>query len=316
MTDWLLPITLGLLGGAAVFAVFAGLAARPRRVVRAQRETLLPAVQVRIDKARLGIGAAAYVARSLGWGAAFGLLMALSTGAWLTAFAGLAGGFAFVWSRLEGRRNERLNAYHKGLASAADTVVNSWRVRPSLNRALEAVATYGQGEVAGDFEEVRVAMRGGESLAAALQRVADRRQSPVFDALATALFLAAEASGEVSEMLSRQAAATRQMAVIYEETLDEQRGMRTDVMWGIVGPWGVLLLLRVGTLFTGGLGYGTEFFQTPLGQVAALLAAGLTVVAYTHAHRTAGRGLIVERVPLERGAGDAGAPVAEQRATA
>jgi hypothetical protein len=91
------------------------------------------------------------------------------------------------------------------------------------------------------------------------------------------------------------------MATIYEETLDEQRGQRRDVMWGIVGPWGVMLLVRVGTAFTGSVGYGTEFFGTLAGQVAAAVAAGLTVLAYVHAHRAAGRGLIVGRVALERG---------------
>jgi hypothetical protein len=299
--DWILPLGLGLLAGGSVFALFAGLAGPRRRVVRAQRETTLAGIQVRLDRARLGVDATAYVIRSLGCGAAFGLLMALATGAWLTFLAGLAAGFAFVWSRLEDRRNERLNRYHKALASAADTIVNSWRVRPSMNRALETVATYGQEEVARDFEDVRRAVRGGSSLADGLQTVADHRQSPVFDALATALIVAEEASGEVTEMLARQATSTRQMAVIYEETLDEQRGQRTDVMWGIVGPWAVLALIRLFTAFSGGLGYGTEFFATFAGQLAAVLAATLTVVAYAHSQRTAARGLIVERVALERG---------------
>jgi len=213
-----------------------------------------------------------------------------------------------VWARLEDERNERLNYYHKGLASAADTIVNSWRVKPSMNRALEAVATYGQAEAAADFEQVRRAVRGGAPLAAALQEVADRRQSPIFDGLATALIVAEEQSGEVSEVLARQAAATRQMAVIYEETVDAQRGQRADVRIGIFGPWAIVLLLRLATLATGGLGYGTEFFTTPLGQVTAGAAALLTALAYVHSHRTAGRGLVVERVPLERGRGESPAP--------
>jgi hypothetical protein len=299
MNEFLIASVLALLGGVAVFAVFSALAVRPRRVVRVQGR-VLPGIQVRIDRARLGVDAGAYVARSLLHGALFALLMVLATGAWSTVIAGVAAGFAFVWSRLEDERNERLNRYHKALASAADTIVNSWRVRPSMNRALEAVATYGQSEVAVDFEEVRRAVRGGSSLPAALQQVADRCQSPVFDALATALIVAEEASGEVSEMLVRQAESTRRMATIYEETVDEQRGQRTDVMWGIAGPWGIMVLLRVFTTFTGGVGYGVEFFTTAFGQAAALVSAGLTVLAYAHAHRTAGRGLVVERVENEK----------------
>jgi len=305
MSEWLLAILMGLLAGAVTFVVVLPFALRPRRVVRPQAETILPGIQVRLDRARLGVSATTYILRSLEYGAVFGLVMALATGAWLTFPAGLAAGFAFVWSRLEDERNERLNRYHKALASAADTIVNSWRVRPSMNRALEAVATYGQAEVAADFEEVRLAVRGGSSLPAALQAVADRRQSPVFDALATALIVAEEASGEVTEMLARQAQATRESARIYEETIDEQRGQRSDVMWGIAGPWAIMLLLRLATLLTGGVGYGTEFFTSLLGQVVAVVAAALTVVAYVHSHRTAGRGLVVERVMLERGRADA-----------
>lgn len=310
MNEFLIAGLVALLAAGVTFAIFAAVFTRPRRVVRAQRETTLDGLQVRIDRARLGISATTYVARSLLYGAAFGLLMSLATGAWLTFPAGLVAGFAFVWSRLEDERNERLNEYHKALASGADMIVNSWRVRPSMNRALEAVATYGRPTVAQDFEEVRRSVRGGASLTEALQTVADRRRSPVFDALATALIVAETASGEVSAMLARQAESTRRMATIYEETIDEQRGQRADVMWGIAGPWVIMALLRVFTLFTGGMGYGTDFFQTLPGQIAAVVAAGLTVVAYVHAHRTAGKGLVVERVSVERGRGEepVGAP--------
>ena len=309
-------IAAGLAAAAAMVVgiLFAGLTRRPGRVTAVQRETLLPGIQVRLDRARLGVEAGSYLTRSLAYGAVCGLLMVLATGAWLVVPAGLLAGFVFVWSRLESERNERLNRYHKALASAADTVVNSWRVRPSMNRALEAVATYGQGEVAADFEEVRRAVRGGSSLAAALQAVADRRQSPIFDALATALIVAEETSGEVSEVLARQAQATREMAVIYEETHDQQRGQRADVMVGIVGPWAVMALMRLTTAASQGLGYGTEFFTTLPGQAAALAAALLTVLAYTHSQRTAGRGLVVGRVSLERGKGEAAAGAAEPAA--
>jgi len=304
MDEWILPIFLGLLAGGAVFFIVRGLAG-PSRQVRAQRETLLPGIQVRLDKAGLGISAGAYVARSLGFGAAFGLIMALATGSWLVFFAGLAGGFAFVWSRLEDRRNERVNAYNKAVASAADTIVSSWRTKQSLTRSLEQVAAYGQGEVAKDFDEILLFLRAGDPLGVALQQIADRRQSSVFDSLATALLLAAEASGEVTDMLTRQADATRQMAVLYEETVDMQKGQRQDTMWGIIGPWGLLVLIRFGTIFTGGVGYGTEFFATPFGQIAAVVCALLTVVAYVHSHRTASRGLVVKRVGLEHGKDDA-----------
>jgi Flp pilus assembly protein TadB len=232
------------------------------------------------------------------------MLMMLATGAWLVGVVGLVGGFAFVWSQLEDQRNARLNAYNKALASAADTIVNAWRSKPSINRVLVQVSKYGQGEVAADLQEVHTALRVGTPLAVALQRVADRRQSAVFDSLATALLLAAEASGEVTDMLSRQAGAARQMAKIYEETIDMQKGQRQDTMWGIIGPWGVLILIRFITILTGGVGYGTEFFASFWGQGAAVIAALLTVLAYVHSHYTASRGLLIERVGSKQGKGD------------
>ena len=309
MSEWILSLALGLLAAGSVLAIILGIAGAGRQEKRVQQQTILPAIQVRLDKAQLGVSATTYVGRSLLYGVAFGALMALATGAFLAFFAGLAGGFAFVWARLEDRRNEQLNQYNKALAAGADTVVNTWRSKPSINRAVEALAQWGQDDVSDDFREVATAMRTGTSLVRALQQVADRRQSHVFDAFATALFLAAEESGEVTDMLTRHAESTRRMSNIYEETLDMQRAQRQDAMWGIVGPWGVLLLLRLGTMFTGGLGYGTEFFATPLGQIAGLAAAVLTVVAYVATNRTAARGMLVKRVPLEYGATDS--PVEE-----
>jgi hypothetical protein len=304
MSEWVLAGALGVLAGSSVLALVFGLAGPRRRERRVQQATFAPGIQIRLDKARLGVSAAGFLGRSLGMGVVFGALMALATGAWLTFFAGLAGGFAFVWARLEDRRNERLNAYHKALAAAGDTVVNSWRSKPSINRAVDGLARWGQGDVADDFGEVAMSLRTGTPLASALQRIADRRQSHVFDAFATALILAAEKTSEVTEMLTRHARSTRQMSAIYEEMLDLQRGQRQDALWGVIGPWGVLLVLRLGTLFTGGLGYGTEFFGTPLGQIVAMAAALLTVVAYVSTNRTAARGMMVERVDPEHGASD------------
>jgi hypothetical protein len=304
MSEWILAGALGFLAAGSVLSIVFGLAGPRRQEKRVQQRTFAPGIQVRLDKAQLGVSATSYLARSIGYGIAFGVLMAVATGAFLTFFAGLAGGFAFVWARLEDRRNDRLNTYNKALAAAGDTVVNAWRSKPSINRAVDAVAKWGQGDVGADFGEIATAMRTGIPLARAFQKVADRRQSQVFDSFATALLLAADKSGEVTDMLSRHAESTRQMSNIYEEMLDMQRGQRQDAMWGIIGPWGVLLMLRLGTLLTGGLGYGTEFFATPLGQIAGLAAAVLTVVAYVSTHRTAARGMLVKRVYLEHGATD------------
>ena len=143
-----------------------GIAGSRRQEKRVQQQTMLPGIQVRLDKAQLGVSATTYLMRSIAYGVAFGALMAVATGAFLAFFAGLVGGFAFVWARLEDRRNDQLNTYNKALAAAGDTVVNSWRSKPSINRAVEALAKWGQGEVAADFSEVAMAMRTRTPLAA------------------------------------------------------------------------------------------------------------------------------------------------------
>ena len=77
MNEILVAFIVALLAGAAVLTILVSFAWRPRRVVRAQQETLLPGIQVRIDRARLGVSAGTYLTRSLLYGAGFGILMAL-----------------------------------------------------------------------------------------------------------------------------------------------------------------------------------------------------------------------------------------------
>jgi hypothetical protein len=62
-----------------------------------------------------------------------------------------------------------------------------------------------------------------------------------------------------------------------------------------------MAMLRIFTILTGGIGFGTEFFSTLPGQIAAGVAAGLTVLAYVNSRRVASRGLVVNRVAVERG---------------
>ncbi len=96
-------------------------------------------------------------------------------------------------------------------------IVNAWKVRPALSTALEAVAVYGPGggegaqggpgagTVSADFWEILRNIRSGLPLRTALQQVADRRKSPIFDGLATALLVAEEQGTQASAMLERQA---------------------------------------------------------------------------------------------------------------
>jgi Flp pilus assembly protein TadB len=291
------------------------LAARPRSVRRVQTAPLLDGIQVRLDRARLEAGAGEFVSRGAVLGAVMGVVTSLIAGTWIIFPVFFLGGYVFLWSQLEDGRNRRINRYNEDLAWAMDIILNSWRIRPSMQRALQAVADYGPGcdalararaagvapspSVAADFDEVVFHLRQGRSLSQALQVVADRRQSLTFDSLATALIVAEEQSGEVARMLQDQAAATREQADAFEEAIARQRGKRTEIRYGSAGPWAVLALARGMTLVSGSGAFGTEFFQTPAGSIVALVAAGGTILIYALGMQIAARGLVFDRIETE-----------------
>jgi Flp pilus assembly protein TadB len=274
----------------------------------------LDGVQARLDRARLDAEAGAFLTRSALVGAAMGLAAALIVSTPVVFPVFLVGGFVLLWSRLEDQRNGETSQYNKDLAWAMDIILNAWRIQPSMQNAFQAVADYGPGSdalrsaraagdqppasVAADFDEALYRVRQGTPLAGALQAIADRRESLTFDALATALIVAEEQSGEVADMLSRQATATREQAATFDEAITKQRNKRREIRNGTFGPWLVLALTRVLSWMSGAT-YGVEFFRTPLGAVTALVAAGVTILVYTMGLRIAARGLILGRVGTE-----------------
>jgi Flp pilus assembly protein TadB len=310
-----LPFIMPILGGLGFLSMWWALTTRRRSIRRAQKSSLLDGIQVRLDKAKLEAQAGEFLSRGAVIGAALGVVACLIVGTPVVFPAFFGGGFILLWSRLEDSRNQKINQYNKDLAWAMDIILNSWRIRPSMQRALQAVVDYGPGcdslqaaraaggvpppSVAADFEETLFHLRQGRPLSEALQSVADRRQHLTFDALSTALIVAEEQSGEVAAMLESQAVATREQADAFEEAITKQRSKRNEIRNGTFGPWLVLALARGLSLISGTGSYGVDFFQTSLGAIVALAAALVTLAVYAMGMKIAARGLILGRIDTE-----------------
>lgn len=307
-----LMLGLAILGAVGVLGMFYALAVPRLQFRRAQSATLVDGIQVRLDRAGMETGAVQFVLRGATLGVVLGALAALAVGAFTPFVPFFLGGYAVLWVSLEDRRNQRVNRYHHDLATTMSIIVNAWKVRPALSTALEAVAIYGPGggegaqggpgagTVAADFWEILRNIRSGLPLRTALQQVADRRKSPIFDGLATALLVAEEQGTQAGAMLERQATITHRQVDTFNDALARQRIARGEVRNGTVGPWAILLMMQ-GLSLMGAAGVDTTFFRTPTGVIVTLAAALATLAMYVSAMRIAGRGLILGRVPTEHG---------------
>jgi hypothetical protein len=307
---------LALLGALGVISAFYALAVPRLAFRRARGGAWMDGIQVSLDRAGIQVAAAQFVLRGTLLGLALGVVTSLITGTPAVFPVFFAGGYLVLWVHLEDRRNQQVNDYHHDLATAMGIVVNSWKVTPSLSQALEAVARFGPGSgsttgaeeraagrersVAEDFGEILRALHSGVSLRDALQQVADRRRSPIFDGMAMAMLVAEEQGSRAGEMLERQAKITRQQVATFNDAIARQRSSRSEVRVGTLGPWGILGMVQGLTLIGAG-GLDTSFFRTPVGTGVALLAAAFTLGMYAWAMRLAGQGLLLTRVPTEHG---------------
>ena len=312
-----LLIGLAALGGLGVFGIFYALAVPRLRLRRVQAATLQGGLQVRLDHAGLGVTAGEFMLRGSLYGLAASVIGYLASGTIAAAIPFIAGGFIYLWVNLEDKRNQRVNRYNHNLAVAMDNIVNAWQIQPSLTIALEAVAKYGpgvtgegveKGSVADDFGDILRSLRTGVPLRDALQAVADRRKNPVFDGLAIALLVAEEQGTQAGEMLARQATIARKQVAAFNEAITRQKTHRTEVQNGTLGPWAILLLVRLLNVFMNSnegmenIAPSTQtFFSTPAGAAVAFGAAALTVGMYAWAMQIASRGLLLTRVPTEHG---------------
>ncbi len=321
-----LLITLALLGGLGVLGAYLALVFPPLRLRATRGGAWQAGLQVRLTRAGLGVDASTFLTQGALYGLVLGGLAYLASAAPAVVPVFFVGGFIYLWVTLEDQRNTRVNAYHRDLATAMDIIGNAWQVRPALSTALEAVITFapGAGEgpvgatgqrgpapdsVAADFAEIQRSIQANLSLRAALQTVADRRSSPIFDGLAMALLVADEQGAAAGELLRDQARTTRQQVEAYHESLTRQKSSRSEIRNGTVGPWSLLLMVRAlsGAMLSQDLGVVDAgqvtgaFFWSPLGLVVGALAAGLSVGLYAWAMQLASRGLLLRRVPTEHG---------------
>jgi Flp pilus assembly protein TadB len=304
----ILPMALlAIIAGLGVMALFVALLAVPRGKPKPTnlmaRRVKFEDIQARLYKAQIDISAREYVIRSLKMGIPLGLGLFILIGSIVLFAVGILAGFMATWTKLEQERDRKQVRYTKQLASACDTIRTAYGVNPSLKKALEAVAEYGQSPVREDFQEVLVAAS-QERFVEGLEEIADRRRSIVFDTVATALLRASEASGEVNDMLVRLADSTRQNVAAFEDAMTSQLNARSSVTWGTYGPWMIFCVFRLITLliaFAGGGGLVAPlvgFFSTPGGNIVALIAALVSIFVYRHCINVSQRGLVVRRVSV------------------
>jgi len=296
---------LALLSGGAVFLLFYGIAVpfkgKPKNLTAPTNLPQLAGIQTKLNEAQIEISAKNYVIMSLKTGIPLGLGLYILIGAYTLGIIGLLAGFLFTWTKLEQERDKKSILYSKQLASVCDTLRTAYGVNPSLKKAMEAAAEYSQPPVKDDFQEILIGIT-QDRMVEALQEIADRRRSIVFDTVATSLVRAADSTGEVGDMLMRLADSTRQNVSAFEDAISSQINARSNIQWGTYGPWLIFTIFKGMTTFMG-MSSNTNvfsgmagFFSTPFGNLIAGIAAGITIFVYRYCIKLSQRGLVVKRV--------------------
>ena len=300
----LVSLAGALLVGGGVWQVFDTLT-RPRRRTAAQAAYLYAGLEVRLQRARLPVAADRFAAEGALVGAGLALLSLLATGSPAALLPMFLCGFAVIWATYEGRRDALAMDYNAGVALAASQISNAWLAQPSLGHAMDAVITYGHPEVARDFEAVRAALGAGKNLAEAFAPVADRRRSPFLDGLAMALISADRATGDIRGLLEGIAESTREQVEIFKDYLVASANARSEVLWAVFAPWGLVLVSRLMSLLPGGGGMqGGELegvFNTPVGAIMLFAAGWITLAGYVAMQRAIRQGIVMDRILTEEG---------------
>jgi Flp pilus assembly protein TadB len=307
--DSLTILVLASVAGIIVAIVFIGLvvppSGKPRRSVQLVSAGRLQSLSVRLNQQQLEISSSQYLTKSLTLGIPLAIGLYVLVGSVLLAPVGILVGFVITQSKLEQLRDRKQIEYSKALASTCDIIRTAYNVNPSLKKALDAVAEYGTSPVKEDFQEILVATS-QERFLEGLQSVADRRRSIVFDTIASSLIRAYEASGEVNEMLVRLADSTRRNVGAFEEAMTSQINARSNIQWGVFGPWLIFGMFRLITLALG-MTMGSNnlfepmnsFFSTPVGNLVVFGAALLSMRLYRSSMGVAQRGLVVNRISTD-----------------
>lgn len=296
---------LALMSGVTVFLLFYGIAVpfrgKPKSMTATTSLPQLAGIQSKLDEAQIDISAKEYVILSLKTAIPLGLGLYILIGAFTLGILGVGAGFLFTWTKLEQDRDKKNILYSKQLASVCDTLRTAYGVNPSLKKAMEAAAEYSQSPLKEDFQEILIGIT-QDRMVESLQEIADRRRSIVFDTVATSLIRAADATGEVGDMLMRLADSTRENVSAFEDAISSQINARSNIQWGTYGPWLIFAIFKGMTLFMG-MGANANvfagmagFFSTSVGNVVAAIAAMITILVYRHCIKLSQRGLVVKRV--------------------
>src|SRR5437867_1093318 len=154
MPGVLLAAASGVVVFVFFFAIISPSKGKPGKVRLSKRPNGSVIIQQQLDDAQMDINAAEYIKRSLIYGIPVGLVLAAVVGSVTLIGLGIAAGLLTTWTKLEQERDRKQVRYNKQLASACDTIRTAYGVNPSLKKALEAVAEYGESPVKDDFQEI------------------------------------------------------------------------------------------------------------------------------------------------------------------
>lgn len=203
------------------------------------------------------------------------VLVASATG--LAVAAVLAGGAAAVAPALLVRRRARtrMEALRSSWPDAVEALASGVRAGLGLPEATAALAVSGPDVLRPAFSASAIEYRATGSFDAALDVLARQARDGVADRVVAALRLGREVGGSsVGEVLRTLAAMLREDARIRSEIRGRQSWTVSAARMAVAAPWLTLLLLCTRP-------EAVAAFATPAGAVVLVLAAVMSVLAYT-----------------------------------
>jgi len=292
-----LNLVIAVVGGAGIWLAYrswtAGHRVRLSRTLEEVEEgpaTLAGHLQARLDQAGLEVSAREFatVAGSLGAVAAAGTFLVTGTLALIPVSLVLAP--VLYWSQLEGRRERRVRAYRDALADGVDIIKEAFRVTPTVQFGIQAVAEDGPPALQADFGQILGHLHQGASLEEATEAVAQRRRDPFFDMVREALVLRETEGGSIGQVLASISSLVREQGRIYRKMVAQQTQARLEAAVVCVAPLALFTLVKV-TMPE----YAGPFYGTPAGQLVLVVVALLDLLAYFCSKRIAASGMELAR---------------------
>jgi Flp pilus assembly protein TadB len=297
--EWLIALAAAISVGAGIWFLFESVT-RPRRRTAAQAAYIQEGLEVHLSRNRLPVTAERFLTEGAIVGALLAGLSYLATGSVGAVIPMFLCGFVVTNATYEGKRDALAMEYNAGIALAASQISNAWLAQPSISNAMDAVITYGQAEVAADFQEARAALSAGKNIADAFAPIADRRCSPFLDGLVMALISADRATGDIRQLLEGIAESTREQVEVFKDYLVASSSARQEVLWAVFAPWALVLISRGMSIMPGASeGELSAVFNSTIGTIMLLVAGTVTLLGYRAMTKAAGRGIVMDRVRTE-----------------